>query len=148
MTFKFYTISDDRKAVKKTITSSTLVKTVTGYLKGDCDILHPVLELAYDGDLLAANYLYIQEFGRYYFIGPPKLSQQRLYITGEIDALMSWKDDIMDLSCVLSRQEKLFNLYLNDGNFHLLQKKQISSIVFPQSFTTDGSYILAVGGSS
>ena len=148
MEIKFYSISDDRKKVDKKVDSTTLIATVKGTLKSDCDILHPEIELEYNASIVSANYMYIQDFGRYYFLSPPTLSTQRMFFKGEVDPLMSWNSSIKNLTCVISRQEKRFNLYLNDGNFHLLQKKQISSIVFPQSFTTDGSYILAVGGSS
>lgn len=147
MQIKLYKIYDDRKKVDKDLTT-TLIKTITGTLKQDCDILKPEIEVAYNDDILPCNYMYIPKFGRYYFLEPPILSTQRMFLSGSIDPLTSWASDIKKLNCVLSRQEKLFNLYLNDGNYHLLQKKQISTITFPQSFTTDGSYILTVGGTS
>lgn len=157
MNITFYSIKNDRREVTKTVDSSTLIKTVTGNLKSDCDITNPQIELVYDSDLLDANYMYIPTFKRYYFLDPPKLSMQRIFFDGHIDYLMTWASDIRKLTCVVARQEDRqhhANVYLNDGMFRALQPKNVMTFHFKTnngsdaSFDSTGSFVLAVGGHS
>lgn len=151
MTIVFYKIYDDRRVVNKTTNNTTKIVELTGIFKQDCDVKAPVVEVAYDVRLMAANYMYISDFGRYYFISPPVLSAQRMIITGEVDVLKSFATDIKKLSCVIARQqdpEYHSNRYLPDPMFRALQPKDILTFNFPQSFDSNGSFVLAVGGHS
>lgn len=151
MTINFYKIYDDKKVVSKKTDSTTLVKTVTGSFKEDCDVMSPVIEVTYDADLMTANYIYISELQRYYYISPPVLSAQRLIFTGEVDVLKTYDTDIKKLPCVIARQqdpEYHSNRYLNDPTFRALQPKRVLTFNFPNSFSTDGAIVMAIGGHS
>ena len=65
MQIVFYNNSSDNRQVDKNITA---VKTVTAECFEESSILNPVLICAYDASLFSANYLYIEYYGRYYFI--------------------------------------------------------------------------------
>lgn len=147
----FYKISDDRKVVNKTTDATTLVQTCNSvHYKDDVDILNPVLEIAYDALLTTANYLYVPDWGRYYYINNITTGMQRLFFECHVDVLKSYDVDIRKLSCVIARQENSTNanLYLNDGMWHNLQYKQIARAIYNKSFDDTGSYVLAICGES
>lgn len=154
MTLKFYNISNDRRELVKTLKDTNpgknLMATLTGNIKSDCSIIKPVFEVAYQSDLLTSNYIYCPELSRYYFIDDITVSTQRLLVTAHVDVLMTYHTDILKLRCVIARQESRnrSNLYLNDGMWHNLQKKETVALKFGGSFDSDGSYVFATGGKS
>lgn len=151
MNIVFYKISDDKRTVSKNVTNSTKITELTGTFKDDCDILNPIITVSYSASLLNANYCYISDFGRYYFLKPPTLSTNRMIFDASIDVLMSHKTQLLNLECVIARQEDKeyhSNRYLNDGMFRALQPKNVLTFNFPNGFSTDGSFVLSVGGHS
>lgn len=148
MTIKFYKISDDRKKVSKTL--GTAVASLSGSLKADTSILHPVIEVAYNSSILTANYMYIDAFARYYFIGDIKVGAQRLFVPGDVDVLKTYDTDIRKMKALIERteQESKANQYLNDPAFKALNYKIISTIAYKNSpFEGNDSLILTTGGS-
>ena len=149
MVVEFFKIYDDRHVVMKKLDSTTKIKEKTCTLKDDCSILKPELELAYDGDLLQANYIRIGAFGRCYFIEPPVLGAQRMYFTGEVDPLTSWQNDIYNLDCVVERQQNKVNcnMKLDDPDFKVYNYKISTTRAFPNFIDkSQGALILATGG--
>ena len=152
MTLNLYRISNDRRDVTKTISAETLLGTMTAHIKGDTDIMDPVFEIAYNATYMNANYIYCSEWHRYYFITePPTVSQQRLLLKCHEDVLYSFKGQILNLDCVIERQESTgkSNRYLADGMFRALAKQQITTpYIFPQAFTKKLSIVVTTGGES
>lgn len=152
MTLNLYRISNDRRDVTKTISAETLLGTMTAHIKGDTDIMDPVFEIAYSADYMDANYIYCPDWHRYYFIKePPTVSQQRLILNCHEDVLYSFKAAILNLNCVIQRQESTgkSNRYLADGMFRALAKQEITTpYIFPQAFTKSLSIVLTTGGES
>ena len=67
-------------------------------------------------NLLFKNYVYIEEFARYYFIKSVNIENNKLAVFDlECDVLMSFKADIHDLECVVARNETEYNLMLSDS---------------------------------
>lgn len=88
--------------------------TYQGFLKENCSIITPAILLDgyqftgrnYD-NLFKFNYMYIEEFERYYFITDITLiSNQLIEITGRVDVLESFKNDIYNMEGVLYRTNK------------------------------------------
>lgn len=150
MTITFYKISDDKRQVTKTLNSTTKIKDSTGVIKTDCSIMEPRIEMAYDSQLITANYMYIPDFHRYYFINKIDTGAQRLFIEGHIDVLQTYASQIRNLYCVVARQEdeNKSNLYLNDEIWKNLQIRQAVPLAFPKSFDKDGSFVFVTGGQS
>ena len=146
MTVTFYTNTSDNRALSKSITQ---LKSVTATVKGECDILNPELEVSYFSEVSGANYMYISEWNRYYFIDRISLTHgQRAIIHGHVDVLSTYKDDILDCAAVVCRQQSKGNYYLNDPVYKTRQYKITTVQEFPnEKFTRDGSLILAVAGS-
>lgn len=148
MTITLYKIPDDKRSVDKTLNNTTKLGDLTAHFKEDTDILNPVLEIAYNATYTEANYCYISDWNRWYFISGIETGAQRLYLSCHVDVLYTYRSQIRELSCVIARQENRYNLYLNDAKYHLLQYKTVVREVFPKSFSSRGSYVLAVGGDS
>lgn len=150
MTITFYRITDDKKQVSKTLNNTTKIKESTGVIKSDCSVMEPRLEMEYDVALITANYMYIPDFGRYYFIDRIDTGAQRLFIQGHIDVLQTYSTQIRNLYCIVARQENenKSNLYLNDEIWRNLQIKQAVPLAFPKSFDKDGSFVFVTGGQS
>ena len=77
-----------------------------GTLRENCNIINPILTIQNDDmSILNYNYIYIPLFKRYYYINNISTIVNKLYqIECKIDVLMSFKNDIKNLECVVVRQ--------------------------------------------
>ena len=94
MTVTFYKVTDDPRTVTKTL-GTAVVTLSTVKTKDNCSITAPELELAYTANLTKCNYIYIQDWGRYYFVDKMTVSQQRIIIAAHIDVLMTYATEKM-----------------------------------------------------
>lgn len=106
----------------------------------------PTLEMAYSEVLKNANYAYCVDTGYYFYLSEPTLSAQRLFFNCEVDLLMTYKDDILKLGCIIDRQENEFNAYLVDDKAPILNRRVVNTLKFPVGFSNNDSYILATTG--
>lgn len=119
-----------------------------GTLREPCDVLNPAILI--EGDLSSilnrCNYMFIDDFSRYYYVTGMVVTGYTLYsVSGTVDALMSWKDFALANTAVVSRQENLYNLYLDDGVFKAYSNPVVQRLNFSGGFTTS-EFILAVAG--
>ena len=150
MTVTFYSISDDARVLNKTL-GLPIKSLTTVEIWGECSIMDPVLRVVYDSSLLGANYCYISDWGRYYYIEGYDLSEGReMYIRMHEDVLMSNATAIGELNCTVVRTAKngKANLYLDDGKFKVLNYPRIQTKKFPNSLSKTLSYVLTVAGGS
>lgn len=154
----FYSVTDDPRVVDKTL--GTAVKTITGVkTKADCSILTPTLELAYDSLITGCNYMYIEDWGRYYYIDELTLSAQRLFVRAHVDVLKTYAAAIKSCTAILRRQARYgagskTNLYLNDKAFvakaysnpHVRLFRSVTDDSVAQFTKTDMSFVLALAG--
>lgn len=143
ITVNFYTNTSDKRCVSKNLTS---IASKSCRLKGDCDIVHPVLIVTGDaGDYSACNYMDIADFGRSYFATVRSLPGGLLEISGECDVLSSAWDAIKTQPAVIDRNEKEYNLYLADGTFQAYANSRVITKNFSGGFSTP-SYVLVTSG--
>lgn len=107
---------------------------------------NPTLEIAYTEALEHANYAYCVDTGYYFYLSEPTLSSQRLFFNCEVDLLMTYKADILELGCILSRQENTFNTYIKDNQQAILSKRVVDTRIAPHGFNTNDQFILATCG--
>ena len=144
MTIKLYNNLSDKLVVDKKITQNG--SDVTGTLRENCSIIDPVIKMSAIGTyLLSSNYAYITEFGRYYYITNIVCVGDLFEVHMHVDVLMTFKGDIRNNSAVISRQEKAYNLYLQDGVFKTYSQPHMQVIQFPSGFT-DFEFIFSVAG--
>ena len=145
MRIKIFHNSSDDRCLDKDIEE---LFTITGQLKMECPIEDPVIRVAGDiANAINANYAYIEEFGRYYYIRGKKAIRDNLYeLTFHIDVLSTYKEGIRESEGVIERQENNWNLYLNDGSLKTYTPTNTFTRNFPNGFTA-GSYVLIMSGS-
>ena len=117
--------------------------TLTGTIRGGTSVENPtiLLELPYDEDdeilagdenletadgidiadipgentLIKFNYAYIPEFHRYYFVNDIAVGTNRLYaVSMKVDTLMSFKENLLELSAIIERNEFDYDPSIND----------------------------------
>lgn len=117
-------------------------------LKNETNITRPTIILT--GDISNnMNYVYIPKFNRYYYIVDKKSINNEMYeIFLEVDVLMSFKEIILNLHCIIDKQQDLSNInkYYNDGSFIVSSKEFIKTINFPNGFNENGEFILITAG--
>lgn len=136
--------SDDKRVLHKSFAGSD----INVQLKQPCDILNPVFILEYQSDLVNANYLYCPDFSRYYFITNMNLLPgKRMEINCAVDVLMSYRDQIDNIRCVIARQEHSNLTLVPDTDIVLQNYNPIEIYNFPNRFDVSmGTYVLQVIG--
>lgn len=135
------TCNEPRNKVSKTLSGE---HTYTCTPKYPCDILHPTLKIA--GTIDSGNMFSFN--GRNYYITGLHIDNGCTYITGTVDALSSWSDNIIGTSQYVSRCETGYNEMLPD-NLPLRAKPnctiiKVSDNIFGNSLGTDACYIVGL----
>lgn len=121
-----------------------------GAIKKSTSITHIVLEIEKTNPALYGyNYMYIEEFKRYYFINDiTNIARNRWQITADVDVLFSFCDEILQSSAIIEKIENqnTANMYLDDGSFVMDTRKYNEIKEFPSGLNENGSYILICAG--
>lgn len=121
------------------VTTMDLIAECVGSLKAGCEIENPTIELvSLNSAPNKCNYMYIPDFGRYYFItgrqsnpAPSKFWN----ISGHVDVLTSMWPQLRNQGAILRRQTNAYNLYLDDPMFPVQANRSPQIITFPKGFT-------------
>lgn len=136
--------NSEKNRLDKSITD---IITLSGTLRDKTSIIDPIIVI--EGDLSSyvnCNYLTISAFNRSYFINNITSLRNDLFeITAHVDVLSTYKSQIRANSAIIARQEKKWNLYLNDGVFKTYQNPHIVTKAFPSGFT-EQHFIFSVAG--
>lgn len=136
--------SEDNRLTK----SVTDIMSVNGTLRAGTSIIDPVILMNCDLSAVThCNYMTIPEFKRSYFVRNIKSVRTGLVeLSGHVDVLSSFADNIKENTAIIRRQENEWNLYLNDGTFRVYQNSIVLTKSFPSGFSTQ-EFVLAVAGS-
>ena len=137
--------NSERNRVTKDISE---ILTVSGELKTETSIIDPVIMIECDlSSVVGCNYISIPTFGRSYFVNNIRSIRSGLVeFSCHVDVLSSFATEIRSNTAIVRRQEKNWNLYLNDGTFKIYQNPDVLTKSFPSGFTTQ-EFVLAVAGS-
>ena len=141
-----YKNSSENNVIGKSLAQ---IKSVECNLKNDVSIINPTLVLYYTANIFDSNYCFIPKFNRYYFIDEiVPITADRCIVKCRVDVLESFKNNILNLDCIVDKQEKEIasNKYINDGSFVTTSKQFNRMIEFPNGFNEKGSYILICAG--
>ena len=143
ITIQLMTNNSDDNVLSKNLTT---LSSLNGTLKEQTSILAPVIKI--DGDIpLSCNYMYIPDFNRYYFIDNISSVTSKIFeISGHVDVLKTYENEIRGCTGIIARQENTWNLYIDDGAFKTYQNEIIKLSTFPNGFDTQ-EFVLAVAGS-
>lgn len=136
--------NSERERLTKKVTN---IKTVSGVLKTETSIIDPVIMIECNlNDVVNCNYMTITAFNRKYFVNNIRSIRAGLVeFSCHCDVLSSFAAQIRDNTAIIKRQEKKWNLYLNDGSFRVYQNPNVLTKAFPSGFTTQ-EFVLAVAG--
>lgn len=139
----FYNNLSDPNTINKALNEVT---TLSGELKTSCDIITPNITISNNG-MINANYCYIPEFGRYYFIVRQTiLTNNVIEIDLNVDVLESFKLEILSLPCILENSTTNNDNYLNGPEWVTSVKTTTHIKQFPSGLNNSGEYILITAG--
>jgi hypothetical protein len=145
MEIKLYYNSSDNRCIKKNITDEFLI---SGTLRESTSIVNPEITVV-SINPLRYNYCYIPLLQRYYYINNVISEKNGVWkLIMEVDPLMSFKNDILALKVVVSKQSSADNgdEYIDDGSLvtdNLMFKTVYN---FANGFNNNSEYILITAG--
>ena len=146
MTITFYNNESDAILVSKKITQISSINNAK--IINETDIVNPSIIVSrkfYDSLILKANYLYIDKLERYYYINNISFAESMIVIDCTVDVLMSYKKQIRNITCTVTRNENLKNGYLNDDNYNIQAYKQVVCKMFPNGINNDSIILMTAG---
>lgn len=147
-TVNFYKCTANPKKLDKSGDLTAIGSALTSNTKHSIDIINPVFTVDYNADFLPANYIYILEFGRYYFITISTDTAQTMRISGTVDPLYSFATAIKNCPCTVVRSEKAGINYTVDNKLPIDPNKyRVGALQAPNAIEdalNDKPYILVL----
>lgn len=145
MEILFYNNMSDSRKINKELIAGDICE---GQLRDSVSIMNPVVRVEADG-IIRYNYAYIPEFQRYYTITDRTCVREDIWdITMEVDVLMSFRNDIINLQAIVDKQSSdiIGDEYIDDGS--LVADNVMFTTVYPftSGFNSTGEYILITAG--
>ena len=96
------------------------------------------------------NYAQLAGYDLYYFVKvlPSSIGHAHNILHLELDPLMTYKDQILNLDCIIKRNTNKYNLYVEDEELQTLKKTQIQTKAFNHTFVPYSSTVITLVGSS
>lgn len=145
MEITLYKTSDENNKIDKTLSEPY---NMIGSLRNESNVIRPSILIEIENPT-RYNYMYIPEFGRYYFIKEITSVRTNLWrIDCEVDVLKSYADKIKTLTVIIDKNKDYSktNQYLNDGSFVIENKNTIEIKNFTNGFNNESSYVLITAG--
>ena len=140
MTAILYNNVSDNREINKNITEIASID-LTLYL--DTNVLNPVFKLKTFNN--NGNYLYVPSLNRYYYINNYTLSNQCVYLHCSVDVLMSFKNQILNNTYLIKRNEFLKDNRLVDNEIPVSCKKQIVTQAVSDDFISQSIQCFILG---
>ena len=143
----FYTNYSDSNVVSKKI--SEIITGVSVRYKEPLSVDKPVLTLDKTElwqTVAYANYFYLKDTKRYYFIDELVVNHGYIQITGRTDVLSSFWSFVKLKQCYVNRQENAYSKYIVDNDYPVYATRDIDIVNIPCDFLTGTSYLLTVTG--
>lgn len=144
MNITFYINSEPKNKINKT---PTVTDSFSGYLRDTCSIIEPVVMIETDS-MPQGNYIYIDDFSRYYFIENITSIRTGLWeIKAFIDPLKSFAASILTQTVILQDTGAAgVNKYVNNDTYVSSVKQKTDIINFPSGLNDSGEFILITAG--
>lgn len=147
MDVKFYKNASDPRVVSKNI---TLLSTNSCQVVDPCSLVNPSIKVLKDDTLIPSNYMYIEKFGRYYFITETTFDGQFMIFTGHSDWRMSFQNQLLSGQIVVDRSSSNSDAYVPDPMVTVkdsittyIRKMASSPFTGPSG---SNNYVLTIGG--
>lgn len=137
MTVNIGTCLDDPRKMNK---SPSLTISANCDIHDATDIMNPVFILAYNAAYIGCNYMYVPDWGRYYYItAVTALSGTRMQIEGKEDTLQTFAAELSEIECAINKQEQfegVATLFFKDPDIIPRQ----DTVTFTQLFSSVPSW--------
>lgn len=145
MNVKLYINESNNNVLNKKI---TLISEDNILLKYDVDVYKPIIKIK--GPLLNnCNYVYIEDFKRYYYITNKKsINNDVIELSLKCDVLMSFKNDILNSKGLIIKSENLINDYINSDIYVNDVREKTHVINFKNGFNDTPEFILITAGAT
>lgn len=132
-----YKTKSEKTALTKVM--ETGWKAYEGILINNSNVVDPAIKLQVGADVIAKyNYMVIDDFGRKYFITDiTALTTDTCMVTGHVDVLSTYAEDIRSNSGVVGRSANLAHRYMNDDMIKVDSRPHIVT----QSFKNGGYFL-------
>ena len=145
-TVSLYANTSNPNVIHKSITK---LADVTCDFKKPVDVENPEIYISATDSYDKCNYMYIPEFGRYYFCRAIAGTGQTITFQCVSDPLMSFASAILASPAVIARNPWKYNMYIPDDKMPIEARTMKGSFKFPNSTLFSGSancYILTTVG--
>lgn len=147
MNIILYQMLKDKDIINKEIGVNTPQLNVAGHARDEISIESPVILVETDLDITSYNYVWIENFHRYYFIEKRRMIRTNLVeITCQEDYLYTWMSVIYSWTVDLERGQYDWNLYFKDNAFMALEGYNLNVMEFPNSLPSNKHNIIIVNG--
>lgn len=116
-------------------------------LLDDTSVLTPTIEVREStiiDNLWSINYFYIPKFKRYYFVTDLTATAGMFQISGRVDVLRTYKNEINLSSQIITRQQNLQDKYLHDSMIPISDKQEVIETEFGETFDDSNSLFILV----
>lgn len=142
MTLKFYRFSKKQNSTKQ-ITSETAKEIAGVDLKRPTSATNPTFLLV--TDVTSYNYVYVVEWQRYYFVDEIISVNKDIWeVHCKIDALATWKTEILSYNAFVERSASSYNMQFNDPAVSPEQSVDYKSDASTQILPADPNTGLAI----
>lgn len=140
----FYNQSDNRQINKQLVEGIT----IQGEVRDSASIMTPTIRFE-SADVIRYNYCYIPDFQRYYSFTDITAFRNDVYdISMTVDVLMSFRNDIMRLACIVDKQGEVVNgdEYIDDSSL-VTDNLMFNTVYnFPNGFLEKPELVLITAG--
>lgn len=124
----------------------------TGTLKNNTSVRNPVILLKledYD-NVRQCNYCYIKDFSRYYYIDDIRIVNAIIEISMTVDVLETYKEDILNSTQLVARQENKKNYSIIDNRLPMCSDISVTchhpDTTYDTFTTSEGFFVLGTTG--
>ena len=140
MVVHFYSAKFRKNELNKSL-GTAITKNLS--VKDGISLEDPVLYLD-NSAVINANYCYIPDFNRYYFITGQELDGKTLYLTCHVDVLMTYKNDIRTSNGTATRSN-FYNKNIPDSMAIEIPQQKITYRKLSATLTGE-TYVCIIGG--
>lgn len=144
MKITLYNTKSEKERLNKTL--KELVTINDAKITTSFDLLKATIILKRDiiENLKDINYVYIDKFKRFYFC-EVSIENGFIILSCDVDALMSYKNEILKIVATIDRNEFLRNGYIQDDSYKVLAYEEVVCKSFPRGLTSDSLILMTVG---
>lgn len=129
MEAKLYFNKSDKRYLCKDLTQVGNILNVS--LIEPTSVTDPDIILTPDTQVMKANYIWLQDFGRYYYINNYTFEYERIIAHCHVDVLQSFAPEIIKENVVFERsKEEIASKYLNDEDLKMYNYSLFKTINF------------------